>query len=420
LLASDDFVAFWTFRFATLLRIRALPNDREGARVYHSWLREQIRGHEPWDRMARTLVTAVGDSHVVGPANFARMTADARSQAELVSRVFLGTRLQCANCHNHPLDRWTQDDYHGLAAVFARVERGQMVTLGARGAVTNPRTGEPALPKLPGDQYLDAREGDHRVAFAEWLSNPENPYFARAIVNRLWAAMFGRGLVEPVDDLRTTNPATHPELLDKLAADFVAHRYDFRHTLRLIASSETFQRAAELNERVDISQADDRFYSCYPHHPFGAEVLADAIAMVTGVSDKYGDEALGTRAIALFDPATTSASLDILGRCSRTESCEGMELSGGLAARLHLLNGDVINRKVSTADWRLQHLRDAGSSDRAIVEDFYLRALSRWPSPYELDYWLRELKDADDNERKQRLEDFVWSLLNCDEFTTNH
>src|SRR5262249_38493032 len=151
---SETFTDLWTMRIAAVLRIRALPNETQGARAYHEWLREQIAVAAPLNQVARTLLTATGDSHVIGPANFARMSADARGEAELVSQAFLGTRMQCANCHNHPLDRWTQDDYHGLAAVFARLERGREVRLSARGGVTNLRTGEPAIPRIPGERNL--------------------------------------------------------------------------------------------------------------------------------------------------------------------------------------------------------------------------------------------------------------------------
>ncbi len=422
LIASDAFTDYWTYRFASLLRIRALPNDRVGAKVYHNWLRAQIRSHAPLDQIARELLTAAGDSHVVGSANFARMSTDARAEAELVSQVFLGARLQCANCHNHPLDRWTQDDYHGLAAIFAKVERGQNVTLTSRGAVTNPRTGEPAIPKLPGDRNVDADEsGDYRVQFAGWLTSPDNRYFARAMVNRLWRAMFGRGLVEPIDDLRDTNPATHPELLDKLAADFVEHGYNFRHTLRRIALSETYRRGAPARAFVDSEFVDDRFYSQALRRPLEPEVLADAIADVTGVFDTYGDEPNGTRAVALFDPATPSASLDILGRCSRENGCEGSTVIGrGLPAKLHQINGEIVNRKIVSTEGRLHAHISSGSTNQAIIDDFYLRALSRQLSDDERKYWEKEFAGANGRERALQLEDFVWSLLNCDEFTTNH
>lgn len=412
LLDSKDFVDYWTFRFASLYRIHPQPNEKEGARAFHEWVRAQIRDHSSLDRMARSLLTATGDSHVLGPANFARIAGDARGQAELVSQVFLGARLQCANCHNHPLDRWTQDDYHGLAAVFARLERGRNVRVAARGAVTNPRTGEPAVPRIPGERFLPpARDG--REALAEWLTAKDNPYFARAMVNRLWRAMFGRGLVDPTDDLRETNPATHPELLDRLAADFIEHGYDMRHTLRLIALSTTYARSSVA---TPANQADDRFYSHAYRRRLEPEVLADGLAQVTSVPDRYGDFPLGTKAVALFDASVPAPSLDILGRCSRAMSCEGPTTAGGLPAKLHQLNGDLINRKIAAPEGRLHRLIAAGKNDREIIDDFFIRALGRPPSRVVRDYWRYRLASADKDERVAWLEDFVWSLLSCSEF----
>ncbi len=414
LLKSEAFVEFWTFRYASLFRIRPQPNDKLGAKAFHEWVREQVRTGAPFDRTARSLLTATGDSHAVGPANFARLTNDARAQAELVSQVFLGVRLQCANCHNHPLDRWTQDDYHGLAAVFARLDRGQVVRVAARGGVTHPRTGEPAVPRIPGANYLDESR-DNREAFANWLTTTDNRYFAKATVNRLWRAMFGRGLVDPTDDLRDTNPATHPELLDRLAADFVAHKFDLRHTLRLIATSEAYARGTKVNE---ANRADDRYYSHALRRSLEPEVLADAIADVTSVADRYGDNPPGTRAIALFDVTTPARSLDVLGRCSRSASCEGDAMGGGLPAKLHLLNGELVNRKITARDGRLHKLIAAGKTDAEIVTELYLRALGRSPTTAEGEFWRKRLA-VDKTERGAVLEDFLWSLLNCSEFATN-
>ncbi len=411
LLKSEAFVEFWTFRYASLFRIRPQPNDKLGAKAFHEWVREQVRTGTPFDRTARALLTATGDTHAVGPANFARLANDARAQAELVSQVFLGVRLQCANCHNHPLDRWTQDDYHGLAAVFARLDRGQVVRVAARGGVTNPRTGEPAVPRIPGGNYLDEAK-DNREPFAAWLTASDNRYFAKATVNRLWRAMFGRGLVDPTDDLRDTNPATHPELLDRLAADFAAHKFDLRHTLRLIATSEAYARSAET---IEANHTDDRYYSHALRRSLEPEVLADAIADVTGVVDRYGDQ---TRAISVYDVTTPARSLDVLGRCSRTQSCEGDALGGGLPAKLHLLNGELVNRKITARDGRLHQLLAAGKTDLEIVAELYLRALGRSPTKAESEFWDKRLA-VDQPERGAVLEDFLWSLLNCSEFATN-
>ncbi len=416
LLSSADFADFWTLRFSRLLRVHSLPHEKQGVDAYTAWLRESLRANRPLDRWAKDLLTATGDSHKVGPANFARMVNDARGQAELVSRVFLGARMQCANCHNHPLDRWTQDDYHGLAAIFARLERGPIVRLGPRGAVTNLRTGEPAVPRLPGTRDLDPT-ADPLTAFADWVTARDNPHFARARVNRLWRAMFGRGLVEPVDDLRSTNPATHPRLLDRLAADFVRHGHDLRHTLRLIALSRAYGRS---DMPVSGNEADDRFYARSYRRPLEPEVLADAIVAVTGVPQTYAGHPVGTRAITLYDPLTPAPSLDVLGRCSRAADCDETPGAGSLPTKLHLLNGDLLNAKIIAKEGRLARMLAAGRADREIVVEFYLRGLGRHPSTEELDGWLARIAKAGAEHRRACLEDFAWGLLNSRDFTTNH
>lgn len=416
LLESDAFVEYWTYRFANLLRILPQPNDSLGARVYHAWISQQLQQRTPMDQVARLLLTAVGDTHQIGPANFARSSSDARSQAELVSQVFMGTRLQCANCHNHPLDRWTQDDYHGLAAVFARLERGQVVQLANRGAVTNVRTGEPAIPRIPGVKYLPVDE-DGRQPLADWLTSADNPYFAKSLVNRLWRGALGRGLVEPADDLRDTNPATHPELLDQLAQDFIDHGYDLRHTLRLIVTSATYARSG-MTDNTNLD--DDRFYSHAMKRPLEPEVLADALYDATGVSDSYGDLPPGTRAVQLVNVLTPSEALDALGRCSRKESCEGVTVSGALPTKLHQLNGELVNRKVSSKASYLHRLLSQNASDAQIIEEIYLRSLSRYPNQAELEYWLKQIVAAGVEQRSNRLEDLQWGILNCSEFVLNH
>ncbi len=419
LLQSEQFTEVWTYRLAKLLRIHTQPQDNEGARVYHAWLREQIAANTPYDRLVRDLIQAEGDSHVEGPANFYRTVAGPREQAEFMSELFMGSRLRCANCHNHPLDRWTQDDYHGLAAIFAKVQSARVVTVNPRGVVTHPRTGEDAVARIPGEQqYLEnAIEG--RRQLAEWLTARDNPFFAKAFVNRLWKAMLGRGLVEPADDLRATNPATHPALLDQLAEDFSRHGYSLRHTLRTIALSSTYARSANA---LAGNAADQQFYSHALRRPLEAEVLADAISDVTGISEAYGDQPLGTRAISLFDPAINSDALDILGRCSREESCETTgEPAGGLATKLHMFNGDLLNRRLADPHSRLSLLLQESASVEQIVKEFYLRGLGRFPSLEEQEYWRRQLDDdVVDHEREQSLQDFVWSLLTCSEFVTNH
>ncbi len=418
LLASDEFTAYWTYKFAKLLRIRSQPQDTKGARTYHEWLRDQIAAKVGFDRIARQLLVAEGDSHLVGPANFYRTVGGAREQAEFVSELFMGSRLRCANCHNHPLDRWTQDDYHGLAAVFARLQRGRVIKVASRGNVIHPGTGEAALARIPGQQFIETDQ-DGRAVFADWLATKDNPYFAKALVNRLWQSLMGRGLVESVDDLRATNPATHPELLQHLADDFAANHFDLRHTLRLIANSAAYGRSPQT---VAENKSDDRFYSHALVRPLEPEVLADALSDVTGVATKYGKQPLGTRAVTLFDAKIPAPELDVLGRCGREDSCESAAASsGGLPRKLHLFNGPLINRRIQDSRGHLATTIAANKKDTEIVDDFYWRALSRSPTAEENRFWVQQISNAKGNEqRKELLQDFVWGLCTCREFVTNH
>jgi hypothetical protein len=419
LLQSDEFNEYWTLQLAKLLRIGGEERNTQGAFVYHQWLSEQIRGGVGYDQMARSVILATGDSHEVGPANFYRTVDGPREQAEFMSELFMGARLRCANCHNHPLDKWTQDDYHGLAAIFAKMETEQVVKVKTSGEVIHPATRERAIPRIPGDQFLPADVADGRIELVDWLTGSDNPYFAKAIVNRLWKAMMGRGLVEPVDDFRSTNPATHPELLTKLATDFVEHGYDLRRTLKHIVLSVTYARSSNA---LPQNKADDRFYSHALQKPLAPEVLADAISDVLGVSGVYGNEPEGTRAVSLFNPNTESDALDILGRCSRETSCENStEATDGLRRKLHLFNGDLLNARISVSGGRLDRLMSDGKSPMEIVNDFYLAALSRQPTDKEQQFWKQHIDvNASANSQRTILEDMVWSLLTCNEFVTNH
>ncbi|MGE3817993.1 MAG: DUF1549 and DUF1553 domain-containing protein [Isosphaeraceae bacterium] len=420
LIASDDFADYWSYRLGELFRVGAVGQDREGATALHDWFKDRIVHGSPFDAMARELLTSVGDPRLFGPAHFYKVVGDARAQAEYTAEVFLGARLQCANCHNHPLDRWTQDDYHGLAALFARVDRGRdgVIRLSSRGEVTHPATGEPARPRIPGARDLDpGTDQDGRVALADWLGSPENPMLSQALVNRLWRALMGRGLVEPVDDLRATNPATHPALLDRLAADFVAHGADLRHTLRLIATSAAYARSG-------ASSPDDRFYSRALERPLSVEVLVDALADVTGVAERFEDHPEGTRAIALVGPGVASESLDVLGRNPRRQgACDSScDEGGGLTSALHRLNGPVVNRRLADPRGRLRRALASGRAERDVLDEIYLRALGRSPTESEGTFWDQRFAEAGPSAeaRAALLEDAVWSLLNSSEFLTNH
>ena len=409
LLASPEFNDYWAWRLGELFRVQTLSMQDEGAKILRQWLHDQLKQQRPLNEMVSELLTTLGDSYTVGPANFSRAARNAREQAEFVSEALLGARLRCANCHDHPWDRWTQDDYHGLAAIFAKLERGREVKLAARGDVTHPRTGEPAQPKLPGSSFLSA-ENDHRQALAEWLTSAENTLFSQALVNRLWQTMMGRGLVEPVDDLRSTNPATHPELLDRLAADFTQHGYQIRHTLRLIANSAAYQRSSIA---PPASKTDEQFYSHALRRPLPAVVLADAIDDVLGVPTKYAGFPVGTRAVSLYAADLPAPALDILGRCSRLAECSDSSPSGGLPQKLHLLNGGLLNDKITHTQGRLHKLLGA-DGPQVSLDTFYLLALGRPPTSAEQTHFLPQLNS------KERWEDFLWSLLNSSDFLTNH
>ena len=423
LLESDSFVDYWTYRIARQMRIRSQQNDQVGVRVYHDWLRKKIAEKRSWKEIAGDLLLAKGDSHQTGQANFYRTTGDARLQAEFVTESLMGVKLRCANCHNHPLDHWTQDDYHGLAAIFAKVKQTRFVTLNPSGENIHANTGKPAKPKVPGEPSFIKDTTDIRAPLARWMLEKNNPYFARAMVNRIWQGLLGRGLVEPVDDLRSTNPATHPALLKRLADDFIEHGYDIRYTIAKICTSKVYQRSVG---DPNVPEYHRQFYANAMVRPLPPEVLSDAIADVTGIFDKYPGYPLGTRAVQLKDPKIPSNSLDILGRCSRDESCESGAggLETGLSTQLHLLNGGLVNQKIENQVGHLAMMVNSESETNEIVGFFYTRAFGRQPKQKELDFWIEQI-DSPNSKRNpaariQRLEDFVWSILNSKEFTTNH
>lgn len=415
LLESDEFNEYWTWQIAKLFRMRG-PNggQTEGLNAYHSWLAKQLADDAAYDEMVKQLVHAAGAKDEYGPANFYGTVSGPREQAELFSELFMGSRMRCANCHNHPLDRWTQDDYHGLAAIFARVDMGGVVKVKPSGAVIHPKTLENASLRIPGDYTLDKDIQDGREELTKWLTHSKNPYFAKAIVNRLWKYMMGRGLVEPVDDFRDTNPATHPELLEMLAEDFVENGYQLKSTLKLIASSEAYARSANATPK---NKDDDKFYSHAIREALEPEVLADAIADVLGVSEKYGAWEIGTRAIELSNPKTPSRTLDVLGRCGRETSCESADtVSGGLPQKLHLFNGPLLNARIRAPESRLSKLLKDDTPPTEIVTKFYQHALGRKPTGEESTFWSQALDAVPKSEQPLLLEDFVWSLLTCEEF----
>jgi hypothetical protein len=411
LLGSDAFVDFWTMKLADLL---LLQGKGPAAEAWYRWIHEQIASNAPLDRVAHTLVTSSGDPARNGPAAFMMLASDPRDLSEHVGRIFLGAQIGCARCHAHPADRWTQEDYHRFAAYFARVSRdGGVIRVSTRGEVDDPKTGRPLEPKPLGAAAIEIpSQGDRRVALADWMIDPANPFFARALVNRVWKHLLGRGLVEPVDDLRPTNPATHPALLDALAADFSAHGYDLRRLIRTIVSSRTWQ----LSSRGGTDDAAAlRLFARAQLKALPAPVFADAVVQVTGVPDVYAGHSAGTRAVQLISPATPAPALDVLGRCDRKRTCEGSSRTGGgLAQALHLINGSTINDKLRGGLVAQLESRP----NRELIETAYLRALTRRPSEEEFSAWDSVLPH--DATRADGVADLLWALLNSREFGFNH
>jgi hypothetical protein len=416
LLRSEEFTDLWTMRFADLLLLSGRRGSEAGTTTYHRWLHDQLARNRPWNEIVRALVTAEGSIAEVGPANYLNLANDPRDLAEHVGTMFLGTQIGCARCHAHPSDRWTQGDYHQFAAYFAKVTRDEgTVRESVRGEVEHPKTGRAVLPKPLGSEAerTDSTRS-RRAELADWLVAPDNPLFAKSLVNRVWKHLLGRGLVEPVDDLRLTNPASNPALLDALAAHFVASGFDLRDLVRTIAMSRTYQLASQT---VPGNERDDRFHSHALLKTPSAQVLLDVIAQATGVPEQFAGQTEPTRAVQLVGVQTPSHALDVLGRCARERSCETVSISGGgLAQALHLINGSTINRRLSQG--LLTRIQEEKLPDDAAVRTLYLHTLSRPPTPAEATEWKSLV--ATSTNRAEALEDLLWALLNSREFVFNH
>jgi hypothetical protein len=427
LLAMPDFVLFWRIKLGDLLQISS-ARQGNGAYRYQEWIDRSLAENTPWDEVVRALLTAVGDPNdreQGGPVNYALDPPDPADQAEATAQRFLGVRIRCARCHDHPFDVWTQDDYFALAAFFARVRRGgpgpmsarQLVTIEPQGRVFHLRTGEPVSPRfLDGGIPEIGERDDPRVALARWITDPANPYFARATANWVWAQLFGRGLVEPADDLSRSNPPVHPDLLDALARHFVARGYDLRDLIRTIATSEAYGLSSA---PVPGNERDLRFFSHHLPRPLTAHQMADALAQATGVPNRYPGADPTRRAVRVPDPSTASTILDTFGRCSRTAPCSPVPAAPvSLAQSLLLIGGDVIQGKVESLGGYLAGALELGLDPEDLIESLYYRTLCRPPTAEERSRWGHELKQAPT--LREAAEDLFWALLNCREFAFNH
>jgi Protein of unknown function (DUF1553)/Protein of unknown function (DUF1549) len=428
LLASPEFVGFWRIKMGDLLQI-SVARQNNGAYRYQAWVDRCLKKNEAWDEVVRTLLTAVGDPTDIesgGPVNYAMDAIEPNVQAELTAQRFLGLRIRCAQCHDHPFDVWTQDAYFGLASFFAKVQRGGMgapgammgraaITINPKGQVFHLRTKEPVEPRLlDGKAVTIAANEDPRKQLAKWMTAPDNPYFARATVNWVWAQLFGKGLVDPPDDMSRANPPVHPELLDALAQNFIASKFNLRELVRTIAVSETYGLSSAT---VPGNDRDIRLFSHQLARPLTAHQMADALAQSTDVANRF--QGVARRVIDLPDPMTANTLLDTFGRCPRTAAC-GSTPAPALSLRqaLLLIGGETIESKVSSLNGYLASALKLELDPEELVENLYFRTVCRPPTAEEISHWAAELKHA--SSKQEAAEDLFWALLNSREFAFNH
>jgi hypothetical protein len=424
LLARPEYADYWAMRWVNLLLVDRDPLFPKGAFAYDQWVRQAFRENMPFDRFAHDLVTGAGDTYRDGPANFFRSLATPVEQSKSLSQLFLGARLDCAQCHHHPFERWGQDDFYSMAAFFARVRRKggsefeQVVFAGRDGELKHPKTDQVMRPRPLGGAPLTVPDDeDRREHLARWMTAPDNPFFARTIANRTWAALMGRGLVEPVDDLRVTNPATNPELLDALAKELVDHGFDLKHLIRTITASAAYQRSsvATRDNARDVTNYSHALVKRLP-----AEVLLDAVSQVTGVPETYTGHPAGSRAIQLWDNKLPSEFLEVFGRPSRLSVCDcDRPADGSVPQILHLMNAPAVQDRLTSERGTAARVDKSGVPPEQVVEELYLAAYSRPPRPEERRAALSAFSRPGGT-RRAAIEDLLWVLINSPEFVFNH
>ena len=442
LLAQPEFVDYWAYRLSDLFLISSKKLRPLALKAYYDWLRGEIEKITPWDQLVRQVVAAKGDTLKNGAANFYSIHQDPETMAENVSQAFMSLSINCAKCHNHPLEKWTNDQYYSFANLFARVrakgwggdarsgDGARTLFIADRGDLIQPRTGKPQPPApLDGQAIASDSTEDRREALADWLTSPENPYFTRSIANRVWANFFGRGIVEPVDDLRISNPASNEPLLQTISEHLVKNDYDIKSLMRLILRSETYRRSST---PLPENEGDQKYYSRYYPRRLMAEVLQDAITSVTRVSPKYNRITLsdgstegtslyreGTRALQLSDSAVTSYFLKTFGRNEREITCE-CERSNkpSMVQVLHLSNGDTLNNNLRSKQSRVNTMITQSNGD--IIDEAYLLCLSRRPSDSERKRLQNIFEVAPETERRGVVEDLFWALMTSREFLFQH
>ncbi len=422
LLERKEFSEIWALKWANLLMVKS-SNDvsYKSAFLYSNWLTNQISNNVPLDKMVQDLLSASGGTFSNPATNYFQIERDTLKTAENVAQVFMGIRTQCAQCHNHPFDRWTMNDYYSFAAFFAQIGRKQgadyreiIVFNSGGGEVAHPVGGRVMPPKFLGGATPDVAGKDRREVLVKWLASPENPYFATSVANRVWAHFFGLGIVEPVDDIRVSNPASNPELFQALGDKLTSYNYDFKQLVRDIANSQTYQRASQTNAS---NEGDTKNFASARIRRIPAENLLDCLSQVTAVPDKFGGLPIGARAVQIADGQTSNYFLTSFGRSPRLTACESeATTSPTLSQALHMINGDTIARKIGESKL-VQTQLDAGQKPAEIIENIYIAALARKPTAEELQK-LEPLVAADNP--RAALDDIFWAVLNSREYLFNH
>ncbi len=438
ILGRSEYLDYWAYKWSDLLLVNTAKLAPPAVRSYYNWVRESVEKNKPWDKMAREILTGSGSTLENGALNFFVLHKETIDLSETVTQAFLGMRITCARCHNHPLEKWTQRDYYQFANLFSRVslkngsERGEFIVYAAAdGNINHPRLNRPLPPRpLEGQEVPLADGRDRRQVLADWLTSPRNPYFARAMVNRVWRNFMGRGLVEAVDDVRETNPASNEALFQRLTQEFVAHGFDVKWLVRAIMNSATYQLSSKPNA---TNEKDEKYYSHYIIRRLPAEVILDATAQVTGVPTTFDGYPRGTRALQLPETRVNSYFLTVFGRPPRVfTSEEERHHEPSVTQALHVINGQTLNEKLRAPNGVADMLARLGFSAERIVEHMYLAALSRPPTPKERQSIAARLDEAEAQGaktkgledavvlRRQAIEDLMWAMLSGKEFLFNH
>lgn len=423
LLGRREYADYWAQRWCDLLQVDKDTIAPQGAVSMMRWVRQQIERNVPYDQFVRAILTVQGSTFGDSPAAFFQVQSDPEKSARAVSQLFLGVRIECAQCHHHPFERWDQHDYYALAGFFTGIGRtpvpgGGLKIVAKEGSeLKHPRTGQPVPPAGLGAAPAElALTGDRRRVLAAWATSPENPFLTRTIVNRLWGHYFGRGLVEPIDDLRATNPASNEPLLDALAEHLISLRYNLRAFTQTLLDSHLYQLSTEVN---DSNQLDEQNYSHASWKPMPAEVLLDAVSQATGVPEEFNGWPRGYRAIQVWDNKLPSHFLEVFGRPSRQTVCaceRGTEPS--MAQALHLMNSPGTMHKVHDRQGRAAQLATSSLSPAEIVDELCLATITRLPSDAERKLFQQAFTES--TTRRESVEDILWTLLNMKEFIYNH